>query len=347
MTFILLQLRSQVQVLKKGVVDEQQKNESLKTTITTQDQSIRKLEQELDSVKFRNRQLEKRIEILQECDSTSAPKQQPSFDANLLLHVEQNKQLQESLATLNEKYTTEVSRLKRMIDHEMVPRDLLDSLKSENADRLSLLNKKLQEFSAQNAELRDKLDRHEMDMAQRANESKNVLCSEEAGTNDIRERLVESEQAREKLNSEVQILRLKLKRLSVNDVASPEGSSVTSPVEEKVNMLGRLQVIDDDNDRDLVITYLKERNNELVKLMQNADSKAVYYYYESLNLCRLVRTGHLSYKRLDAEFDKLKVKYRGLCDAHEDTIRNYNTQVDSLTEHIALLNEKLVKLMDK
>lgn len=166
-------MRSQVQVLKKAVVDEQQCSESLKSTLTAQDQSIRKLEQELDSVKFRNRQLEKRIEILQEdsaaaaaaaassttnqkvrgtgsstsstSSSGSASSKHPtpgSFDSNLLLHVEQNKQLQESLATLNERYTTEVGRLKRMIDHEMVPRDLLDSIKSEHAERVGFLNKR-------------------------------------------------------------------------------------------------------------------------------------------------------------------------------------------------------------
>lgn len=335
-------------VLKKAVLEEQQKSETLRSTVTSQDQSIRKLDQELDSVKFRNRQLEKRIEILQESDSSSISKQPPSFDHNLLLHVEQNKQLQESLATLTEKYSTETSRLKRMIDNEMVPRELLESLKSENAERVLLLNKKITEYGTQNSELRDKIDRIEMERAERAHANTNMCSTDEKTTESLHKKLVDSEQAREKLNSEVQILRLKLKRLSAYEVSSPESSVVTSPVEDRVNMIGRLSVIEDAaGDKDVALQFLSERNNELVKSCQVADSKAVYYYYECVNLCRLVRTGQLSYKRLDTEFDKLKGKYRGLCDELEDVKRGYNGQVDSLTEHIALLNEKLVALMDK
>lgn len=331
-------------MLKKAVVEEQQKHEVVKSTITTQDQSIRKLEQELDSVKFRNRQLEKRIEILQEPDS---PRSQPvSIDSNVLVHVEQNKQLQESLAQLSEKYSTEVGRLKRMIDHEMVPRDLLDSIKIENSERVQLLNKRVQEFSVLNGELRERVEAFEMEKAEAkaASSGSGEVSSEVAGLNELMGKLTDSEVAREKLNSEVQILRYRLKRLSVTE---DTGSNITSPVDEKVSMLGRLQVIGDDHDKEIVIGFLTERNNELVRLLQTADSKAVYYYYEALNLCRLVRTTQLSYKRLDCEFGKLKVKYRGLGDEIEDLKRGYNGQVDGLTEHIALLNEKLVGLMDR
>ncbi|XP_029031166.1 protein phosphatase 1 regulatory subunit 21 [Betta splendens] len=59
-------LRAQNQVLKKGVVDEQANSASLKDQLKQRDQSLRKQEQEMDSLTFRNQQLAKRVELLQE-----------------------------------------------------------------------------------------------------------------------------------------------------------------------------------------------------------------------------------------------------------------------------------------
>lgn len=59
-------LRAQNQVLKKAVVDEQANSASLKEQLKQRDQSLRKQEQEMDSLSFRNQQLAKRVELLQE-----------------------------------------------------------------------------------------------------------------------------------------------------------------------------------------------------------------------------------------------------------------------------------------
>uniref|UniRef100_A0A3Q1JCN7 Protein phosphatase 1 regulatory subunit 21 n=1 Tax=Anabas testudineus TaxID=64144 RepID=A0A3Q1JCN7_ANATE len=59
-------LRAQNQVLKKAVVDEQANSTSLKEQLKQRDQSLRKQEQEMDSLSFRNQQLAKRVELLQE-----------------------------------------------------------------------------------------------------------------------------------------------------------------------------------------------------------------------------------------------------------------------------------------
>ncbi|XP_064622377.1 protein phosphatase 1 regulatory subunit 21-like [Lineus longissimus] len=66
-------LRSQLPVLKKAVIDEQTKAEELKDGIKQKDQTIRKYEQEIDSLSFRNQQLSKRVVVLQEeLDETEA-----------------------------------------------------------------------------------------------------------------------------------------------------------------------------------------------------------------------------------------------------------------------------------
>uniref|UniRef100_A0A8C5NC44 Protein phosphatase 1 regulatory subunit 21 n=1 Tax=Gouania willdenowi TaxID=441366 RepID=A0A8C5NC44_GOUWI len=59
-------LRAQNQVLKKAVVDEQANSNSMKEQLKQRDQSLRKQEQEMDSLSFRNQQLAKRVELLQE-----------------------------------------------------------------------------------------------------------------------------------------------------------------------------------------------------------------------------------------------------------------------------------------
>ncbi|KAL7644644.1 UNVERIFIED_CONTAM: hypothetical protein RMT77_004185 [Armadillidium vulgare] len=66
LAFEYSKLRAQNQVLKRGVKDEQEKALQLKEDINSRDQSLRKAEQELDSLSFRNQQLTKRLSLLQE-----------------------------------------------------------------------------------------------------------------------------------------------------------------------------------------------------------------------------------------------------------------------------------------
>lgn len=103
-------LRAQNQVLKKGVVDEQANSASLKEQLKQRDQSLRKQEQEMDSLSFRNQQLAKRVELLQEELAASeakgkkgkskgdSPSQhglqtQSVFDEDLQKKIEENERL--------------------------------------------------------------------------------------------------------------------------------------------------------------------------------------------------------------------------------------------------------------
>uniref|UniRef100_A0A8C9WYF3 Protein phosphatase 1 regulatory subunit 21 n=1 Tax=Sander lucioperca TaxID=283035 RepID=A0A8C9WYF3_SANLU len=105
-----LQLRAQNQVLKKGVVDEQANSASFKEQLKQRDQSLRKQEQEMDSLSFRNQQLAKRVELLQEELAVSeakgkkgkskadSPSQhgletQSVFDEDLQKKIEENERL--------------------------------------------------------------------------------------------------------------------------------------------------------------------------------------------------------------------------------------------------------------
>nr|XP_004660206.1 protein phosphatase 1 regulatory subunit 21 [Jaculus jaculus] len=103
-------LRAQNQVLKKGVVDEQANSAALKEQLKMKDQSLRKLQQEMDSLTFRNLQLAKRVELLQdelalseprgkknkksgECSSQLSQEQKSVFDEDLQKKIEENERL--------------------------------------------------------------------------------------------------------------------------------------------------------------------------------------------------------------------------------------------------------------
>ncbi|NWX13339.1 PPR21 phosphatase, partial [Aegotheles bennettii] len=94
------QLRAQNQVLKKGVVDEQANSASLKEQLKMKDQSLRKLQQEMDSLTFRNQQLAKRVELLQDelaLSETRGKKNKKSAEFSSQLSQEQKSVFNEDL----------------------------------------------------------------------------------------------------------------------------------------------------------------------------------------------------------------------------------------------------------
>ncbi|XP_062346508.1 protein phosphatase 1 regulatory subunit 21 isoform X7 [Cinclus cinclus] len=93
-------LRAQNQVLKKGVVDEQANSASLKEQLKMKDQSLRKLQQEMDSLTFRNQQLAKRVELLQDelaLSEARGKKSKKSVESSSQLSQEQKSVFSEDL----------------------------------------------------------------------------------------------------------------------------------------------------------------------------------------------------------------------------------------------------------
>lgn len=61
-----LKLRAQASVLKKALLEEQAKNSSLRDQLKQKETTLRRAEQEIDSLGFRNKQLELRVASLQD-----------------------------------------------------------------------------------------------------------------------------------------------------------------------------------------------------------------------------------------------------------------------------------------
>ncbi|XP_075719309.1 protein phosphatase 1 regulatory subunit 21 [Rhinoderma darwinii] len=113
-------LRAQNQVLKKAVVDEQANSAALKEQMKMKEQSLRKQQQEMDSLTFRNQQLAKRVELLQEelsameakgkkakkhVESSQMSQEQKNvFDEDLQKKIEENERLHIQFFEASEKH---------------------------------------------------------------------------------------------------------------------------------------------------------------------------------------------------------------------------------------------------
>ncbi|KAL3972187.1 translation initiation factor 4E [Sarotherodon galilaeus] len=126
-------LRAQNQVLKKAVVDEQANSASLKEQLKQRDQSLRKQEQEMDSLSFRNQQLAKRVELLQEELAASeakgkkgkskgdSPSQhglqtQSVFDEDLQKKIEENERLHIQFYEADEQHKKTQAELRERLE---------------------------------------------------------------------------------------------------------------------------------------------------------------------------------------------------------------------------------------
>ncbi|XP_018120535.1 protein phosphatase 1 regulatory subunit 21-like isoform X1 [Xenopus laevis] len=129
-------LRAQNQALKRAVVDEQANGTALKEQLKMKDQSLRKQQQEMNSLTFRNQQLAKRVELLQEelslmdvkgkktkknMDASQQSQEQKSgFDEDLQKKIEENERLHIQFYEASEKHRLVESELRsRLRELEM------------------------------------------------------------------------------------------------------------------------------------------------------------------------------------------------------------------------------------
>ncbi|XP_077093679.1 protein phosphatase 1 regulatory subunit 21 [Siphateles boraxobius] len=153
-------LRAQNQVLKKAVLDEQTGCNSLKDELKQKEQSLRKVEQEMDSLSFRNQQLTKRVELLQEELLLSESKSRRSknkgdsppqvnlqaqnvFDEDLRKKIQENERLHIQFYEADEQYRRQEAQLRARLDqlekeseqHQAV----VDALTSRYSDTIEKL----------------------------------------------------------------------------------------------------------------------------------------------------------------------------------------------------------------
>ncbi|XP_069787132.1 protein phosphatase 1 regulatory subunit 21 isoform X2 [Narcine bancroftii] len=231
-------LRAQNQVLKKAVVDEQGHGASLKEELKMKDQSVRKLQQEMDSLTFRNQQLAKRVELLQEellateakvkksRKSADSPSQlnhqrQRVFDEDLQNKIEENERLHNEVQEAQERHKRVESELReRLVVLErdaMQHHDVVDGLKQKYMDTIE----KLQNDKA-NLEVKShSLEREAKDCRLRAEECQQQLKNVHA---DLSRRLEQS----------TNIIQ---EKLPFNDTRLAEYSTLDVPIHDRRHQL--------------------------------------------------------------------------------------------------------------
>ncbi|BFZ12333.1 hypothetical protein BsWGS_15372 [Bradybaena similaris] len=164
-------IKAQIPVLKKAYLDEQGEVTQLKEVLKERDQTVRKFEQEVDSLTFRNQQLSKRVILLQEELETSEANNkkknkhkgsEPStperggtyngggnvFNEELHNKIEENALLHKQLQELSAQFEVHVRQLQEQLKESEACRDKHEEVLSSAQHRAKEQIEKLQEEKA-------------------------------------------------------------------------------------------------------------------------------------------------------------------------------------------------------
>ncbi|XP_048375212.1 protein phosphatase 1 regulatory subunit 21 isoform X1 [Sphaerodactylus townsendi] len=231
-------LRAQNQVLKKGVVDEQANSASLKEQLKMKDQSLRKLQQEMDSLAFRNQQLAKRVELLQDelvLSESKGKKNKKSAETSFQLSQEQKNVFDEDLQKkIEENERLHIQFFEADEKHKR--------LESELRSRLEVLEME----AAQHQAVVDGLTRKYMDTIEKLQNDKAKLeiksQSLEREAKDCRVRTEECQQQLKNLHSDLasrldESLRVIREKVPFNDTRSSQFNALNVPLHNRRRQL--------------------------------------------------------------------------------------------------------------
>ncbi|KAF7686976.1 protein phosphatase 1 regulatory subunit 21 [Silurus meridionalis] len=203
-------LRAQNQVLKKAVVDEQANAISLKDEVKQREQSLRKAEQEMDSLTFRNQQLAKRVELLQEelqvseakskkgknkGDSPSQPTYQTQsvFDEDLQKKIQENERLHIQFYEAEKLHRQQEAHLRERLEqlekdaeqHQAVVdclaskyMDTIEKLQSDKARleiKVQTLDREAKECRLRTEECQQQLRKHQTELSTQLKHNSSVI----------------------------------------------------------------------------------------------------------------------------------------------------------------------------
>jgi len=169
-------LRSQISVLKKGVLDEQDKSSVLSDQLNDRETQLRKQESETEGILFRNQQLTRRVNVLQEEIDTmnSKPKskwkigggdstgghQDKDIHASRVINEElaakitENARLHATLDDIEKQYETTIQTLQTRI--QQLEKDK-NQLGLDRKNHESETNDSIQHYAKENDELRNQI----------------------------------------------------------------------------------------------------------------------------------------------------------------------------------------------
>ncbi|CAH0562196.1 unnamed protein product [Brassicogethes aeneus] len=300
-------VRSQATVLKKAVLDEQAKNIQFNEINKKLEQQIRKHDQEMESLTFRNEQLTKRIGVLQqELHETNHGKKNKS-KTNYSTTVDSD------IAVLNEELH------KRIIENAQLNSSISDKEceLSEYAEKIDWLESKLrnaqialESLENTNREEVDKLRNDKIILQKKIN---NIMSEKSLVNCEF-----DNRDTNNKVHNNINLLHEEINRWKTEcDVLRSRPSS-------------NKQLTD----------YYETQLAELVETKSLAISETHSILAENVALSSRVESLILDLSSLESLLGK---NIEELTNSND----NYKAQLDALTEHLAVQNEKITKQCDE
>ncbi|XP_074653061.1 protein phosphatase 1 regulatory subunit 21-like [Tubulanus polymorphus] len=238
-------LRAQIPVLKKAVIEEQGKAEELKDSIKSKDQSIRKYEQEIDSLSFRNQQLSKRVLVLQdeleESQSKGKKGKHKNSDPPPMGFPADTSVIGQELQSKIE----ENARLhKQVYESDQEYKQVVDELR----DRQSILER---ETSTHQEVIRSMVEKHKSTVDKLQEEKAMLEVKYQAQDKEVRECKLRAELAEQRLEQVQRELQTKLgvaskiirDKLPFNDTLNRDLNSLNIPTHDRKHQLRARELI--------------------------------------------------------------------------------------------------------
>ncbi|KAL7073197.1 hypothetical protein ACQ4LE_007072 [Meloidogyne hapla] len=340
-----VKVRNQVSVLKAALLEEQAKTTDLQRQVTAGDTKLRKVESERDSLAFRNDQLVKRVESLQESLEAQLSIFEPTKgkkkhkEANLRLVAENTRMHQHQ--TLGGTSTSDPN----VIMEEELERKILEN---------SVLHSKLFDVERRSTETTNELLQR-IDSLQKENAALRSAASSNGCNNFIKTANIDlptNSLSNVKGNSTLNApdcggcsnLGEQLSNSEI-DIHSRSRSSDGKPSDSAVSVDSADQT-DVENEeivakRRLLEEYYTERISTLTKSLQHATGRATYYKQECEELIRKGLSDSGQIEDLQGKVRELEDKCALLHETLETTQQNYGEQMKQLHEYMAEQDEKM------
>jgi len=379
-------LRSQVAVLKKGVIDGQDKNTQFSDQLHEKETQLRKNESEMQGVLFRNQQLTRRVNVLQDeidtLQSKSKSKHKTSsieekelaervINEELVAKITENARLHATLDDIEKQYESTIQSLQSRIQELEREKAELGLAKRNREEETS---QSFMQITKENDDLRARVTLLERDLAVRSKQNESLELQvtllaeknralESVGKSDFSSQFtfVDPQQTKlkEKLENEVHSLNERLTE-SLDRQQEMEKDREHWKLEFQLAQVklqkAAKQPIDQQGDSESELTSLSKekeiksmfetRLGELVEDRIESDSKSTAYYLE----CQALS---LKITKLEEELSKVSDKLVDKSDMlvkGEEEIKtmqvNYEEQLSVMSEHLAEMNTKLASQED-
>ncbi|XP_044730017.1 protein phosphatase 1 regulatory subunit 21-like isoform X2 [Chrysoperla carnea] len=371
-------LRSQAQVLKKGVVDEQTRNTNLTELLKEYEQKVRKSDLEMESLNFRNQQLTKRIIVLQEeLDKQAKQKHKGSgkhlteatgdffqsrnsvIDEELRSKIIENAQL---LTTISDKEVIISTLEERIRNLESQTGDLrtnTDEIKENYEAEIRKLKNEISELNTKLITSHDIVKQLKIHNGETRSDvgslgSEDITGLVSTTDNQTIELLTQAKQQIISLKQELELYKAKCQ--SYMNLDETIGSNIPSTFElseNSTNILGAVNnpstlTYEDLQKKDeKTFEYFLARINDLIREKENALSICNDISLECNAMEIRLEESIVEKQDLETRLRTTEMALESLQEELSTTSHNYELQLSTMSEHLANMNETLTKQCDE